>query len=496
MKSYVSLAALVASAAFASSAVAGVSLIANGQLTGSSAGSYTDLSGLNDTLENGVSDSLLGGLGSGMAYAGGHKFIAVPDRGPNAVPFNSNIDDTASYINRFQTVHMTLKKSAPGSTLPLDLTTELTKTTLLYSPTALNYGSGVGLGDKIDGVTPIGSGAPGINTSSKFYYTGRSDNYGTGTSGNFADARFDPESIRISPDGKTAFISDEYGPYIREFNAQTGKLIANIALPSSGASNVYVSNLSPMGATEISGNTSGRVANKGMEGLALTPDGKTLVAMIQAPLEQDAANTATKKLLRIYTIDVATGTVTHVYGYNLTTGSGVSEILAINDHQFLVDERDGNGLGNGNAAAVKQFFEIDLNGATDITNLSGSAASSAAVSKTLFLNMVTALNDKGITSDQIPAKIEGMAFGQDVMVDGQLTHTLWVSNDNDFVQNVAGPNQFYVFGFTDNDLPGYSAEAIAGVPEPGAWAMMLFGLGMIGAGLRTARRKGASAFAN
>jgi len=28
-----------------------------------------------------------------------------------------------------------------------------------------------------------------------------------------------------------------------------------------------------MGAAEISGNTTGRVANKGMEGLAITPDG-------------------------------------------------------------------------------------------------------------------------------------------------------------------------------------------------------------------------------
>ena len=33
-----------------------------------------------------------------------------------------------------------------------------------------------------------------------------------------------------------------------------------------------------MSAVEIGGNVSGRVANKGMEGLAITPDGTTLVA--------------------------------------------------------------------------------------------------------------------------------------------------------------------------------------------------------------------------
>ena len=34
---------------------------------------------------------------------------------------------------------------------------------------------------------------------------------------------------------------------------------------------------------EIPGNTSGRTDNKGMEGLAITPDGKTLVGILQAP---------------------------------------------------------------------------------------------------------------------------------------------------------------------------------------------------------------------
>jgi hypothetical protein len=43
-----------------------------------------------------------------------------------------------------------------------------------------------------------------------------------------------------------------------------------------------------------------------MEGLALTPDGKTLVGIMEAPLIPDAANPATSNLLRIVTIDIAT----------------------------------------------------------------------------------------------------------------------------------------------------------------------------------------------
>ena len=172
-------------------------------------------------------------------------------------------------------------------------------------------------------------------------------------------------------------------------------------------------------------------------------------------MEQDPKN-----LLRIVTIDIATGT-THEYGYVLTTGSGVSDIVAINDHQFLVDERDGKGLGDGSTAAVKQLFEIDLTGATDITNLTGAAATSAAVGKSLVLDLVKAFNDNGIISTQIPAKIEGLAFGQDVLLNGVLEHTLFVANDNDFVTNVAGPNRFFVFAFTDNDVPACGPTVIS-----------------------------------
>ena len=172
-----------------------------------------------------------------------------------------------------------------------------------------------------------------------------------------------------------------------------------------------------------------------MEGLSITPDGKTLVGIMQAPLIQDAAVSATNKLLRIVTIDIATG-ATHEFGYKLTTGSGVSEIVALNDHQFLVDERDGKGLGDGTGAAVKQLFLIDIANATDITGLGGSAAAAAAVTKSLFLDIVNALNVAGGINGPklVPAKLEGLAFGADVVIDGEVNHTLYLANDNDFVR--------------------------------------------------------------
>jgi len=460
---------------------AAVTLLAKGVLGGTS-----DRSGLSGTLENGLAANVFGGVGSGLTYAGGNTFLAVPDRGPNATPYNSAVDDTVSYISRFHTLSLDLTANG-GPGLPFTLTPTLQGTTLLSSSTPLAYGSGAGLGTPANG-QPLGSGAPMQNSAGKYYFSGRSDNFAPGNSGNPANGRFDPESIRVSNDGKSVFISDEYGPYVRQFDRQTGTLIKTFTLPA----NLDVATLSPMGKTETSTNTSGRTDNKGMEGLAITPDGKTLVGIMQAALIQDAAVKATKKMVRIVTIDIATG-ATKEYGYMLTVGSGVSEITAINDHEFLVDERDGAGLGDGSSAVAKQFFRIDISGAVDITNLSGASAAAAAIGKTPFLDLVAALNANGISSNDIPAKIEGITFGQDVTYGGDLYHTLYVSNDNDFLPGTAGPNQFFVFGFKDSDLPGLVQQRVAAVPESATWAMMVMGFGFV-AGVLRARRRTAVSF--
>jgi len=98
----------------------------------------------------------------------------------------------------------------------------------------------------------------------------------------------------------------------------------------------------------------------------------------------------------------------------------------------------------------------------DVSNEDGLTAATHAVAKTLFLDLVAALTSNCIAANHIPAKIEGIAFGPDVRADQHTRlHTLWVSNDNDFlfqtadVPPVLNPNQFFVFGFTDHDLPRY-----------------------------------------
>ena len=176
------LSAVIASLCAATSAHAAITsgqLIAIGSLSGSSAGANTDLSGLTGLLENGVAGNSLGGIGSGLAWAGGNTFIATPDRGPNAVAYNSAVDDTSSYISRFQTVTLDLTANTSGTGLAYNLTPTLTATTLLSSATTLNYGTGAGLGNQLNGA-PLGSGVPTLNlANSTNYFTGRSDNFGT-----------------------------------------------------------------------------------------------------------------------------------------------------------------------------------------------------------------------------------------------------------------------------------------------------------------------------
>lgn len=458
--------AIVMGTLFAVPAVhAGVTLLAVGSLSGSSAGNFADLSGLTGTLENGVATNYLGGVGSGLAWAGGNTFIAVPDRGPNATAWNAAVDNTTSYIPRLQTVTLDLQQQSGVFTL----TPTLTATTLLYSRSQLNYALG---------------GAPSQNSVDKYYFSGRSDNFATGaglTTANPANARLDPEGVRVSNDGKSVFVSDEYGPHVYQFDRLTGERIKTFTLPGQFAGTT----VSAQGSVEISGNTQGRVANKGMEGLAITPDGKTLVGFMQSPLIQDGGDGG--RANRIVKIDIATGAVSQ-FAYDNKIGSknyNSSEILAVNDHEFLVLERDGKGLGDGSAAAVKSIYKVDLAGAQDVSLLSGEAALLAkAPSKTLFLDIRAALIAFGIPATQIPAKLEGLAFGEDIVVNGLPQHTLYLSNDNDFVPGTAGDNKFFVFSFGDSDLANLNLQHVSAVPEPDAYALLLAGLGLIGAIVR------------
>src|SRR4030095_14692891 len=85
-----------------------------------------------------------------------------------------------------------------------------------------------------------------------------------------------------------------------------------------------------------------------MEGLAITPDGRYLVGIMQNALIQDNGLNSSippgRRGLnnRILRIDLLTGrSQEFVYTVDaINQGRGVNDMLAINDHEFLVLERD------------------------------------------------------------------------------------------------------------------------------------------------------------
>ena len=260
-----------------------------------------------------------------------------------------------------------------------------------------------------------------------------------------SDHGLDTEGLVAMPDG-TFWVSDEYGPFLVHFDA-TGKELERLS-PFNGS---------------LPGELSLRSPNQGMEGLTLTPDGSTLVGIMQSALKTPGLEGSAKSvpLARIVTVDLKTKAVKE-FLYPLADPQkskvAVSEITALSNTQFLVDERDGELQPGGD----KKVYVADIATATDvgpnatvpgatyradagglqvdgkpIETLVGVSTDTAAVdklkplgitvaTKTLKLDLgalLTELNDKGEFFGH--DKIEGLATP-----DGG--KTLVIANDSDF----------------------------------------------------------------
>ena len=159
---------------------------------------------------------------------------------------------------------------------------------------------------------------------------------------------YDPEGLVALPDG-TFLVSDEYGPFITRFDAR-GRAVAR---------------LSPFDAS-LPRELALRTPNRGMEGLTVTPDGKTLVGVMQSALTQnDITKPKNVAVTRIVTINLKTR-ATHEYAFVLDNpddnDTAVSEITALSNTKFVLDERDGDF----DPGAEKKLVQVDLKGATDI----------------------------------------------------------------------------------------------------------------------------------
>jgi hypothetical protein len=357
-------------------------------------GDAVDRSGLTDILKDGTPHNRLGGYGSAIAYTGrGNRYVTVADRGPS--------DGTIPFLCRMHTFDITLKGGK--------LHAALVETVMLKDSSGENFnGAATELGRTKAG-TPL---------------------------------RLDPEGIRVGPGG-SIFISDEYGPYVYEFDRK-GTRLRSLPVPEP----FQIARPSADPKAELKDNRSGRVPNRGLEGLAISPDGSKLYGCMQSPLIQDGGRQGT--CIRVLEIDVKTGR-TREFLYPLASAKvAVSEIVAINDHQFLVLERDGK------PKKFRKVFKIDIRGASDVSTIDalpakGIPAGVTPVRKELFLDFLDPRF--GLDTPEQPDKIEGLAFGPD-LPDGR--HLLLVTTDNDFIATEA--THIFAFAIDAGDLPGFQRQ--------------------------------------
>lgn len=247
----------------------------------------------------------------------------------------------------------------------------------------------------------------------------------------------DLEAIRIDPRDQSVWYTSEgdkslgLDPFIRQAG-RDGGFVLQLPLPD----------LFRMTA----GQTLGPRNNDTLEGLAFSADAGSLWAAMEAPLYQDGPppSVGAGGLVRITEFDRG-GRVRQQIAYpvekipaapgpGMAANNGVSEILAVDAHRFLVLERSGVQAGDGSYRNFIRIYEMDITGATDI---SGMPSLQDAAFRPARKRLVLDLGTLGLPKLD---NIEGMAWGPD-LPDGH--RSLVLVSDNNF--NPAQVTQLLAF---------------------------------------------------
>ncbi|MCF2906722.1 esterase-like activity of phytase family protein [Pseudoalteromonas sp. DL2-H2.2] len=249
------------------------------------------------------------------------------------------------------------------------------------------------------------------------------------------DYGLDGEGLVALKDG-TFWISDEYGPHIVHYDANGVELSRINAFTGDDRVELH-----------LPAEFANRRANRGMEGLAITPDEKTLVGVMQSTLYNPSKTVKNLDIVRIVTINLETKAVgQYLYKQEKPQNSN-SGVVALSATEFLVIERDG-AFYNTTPDAMKRIYKIDLSGATNLEEVASSGQLTQDEERGLLLQDKTleevvleqgwdALNTAGIvpvSKSMVLDLVEQVSYPHDKL-EGMwlIDHTrLGVLNDDDF----------------------------------------------------------------
>ena len=156
--------------------------------------------------------------------------------------------------------------------------------------------------------------------------------------------------------------------------------------------------------------------------------------------------------------DAVSGAAVAQYAYQMKRsgqGQGISSLVALNDHELLVLERNNRGVGVGAnfATADKEVYKIDISAATDVSDLDlDSGAAFTAVAKSaqfldLDINQIDLDGDGDVESaGKSPEKWEGLSLGPRLN-DGSYLLLAGTDNDYSVTQNAGGTQLDVHFDF-------------------------------------------------
>ena len=207
----------------------------------------------------------------------------------------------------------------------------------------------------------------------------------------------DTEGLVLGADG-SFWISDEYGPYIYQFDKR-GKMITAIRpndalIPTRNGTESFNAASPPIYNPDVEitpeDPDSGRGNNQGLEGLTASPDGKHLYALLQsATIQEGGSKSKNRRHARLLKYRLKGKSPIYDAEYVVPLPvlptekvAGQSEIHFISDTQFLVLARDsGAGHGQEKAESIYRNADVfDISGATDIKSSENDASTGAIAS--------------------------------------------------------------------------------------------------------------------